>query len=362
MTRTRIAVIGAGHLGRFHAKLAAGIEQFELVAVADPSEPHRTAVAEEVGTQAVADYRELFGKIDAAVVATPTVTHHAVVLALLKQGVHVLVEKPLTPTRTEADELVREAESRSLVLQVGHVERFNPAMELAAPKLRDPRLLRSTRTSGYTFRSTDIGAVLDLMIHDIDIVLSLVHSPVSSVTAMGLSVLGDHEDMVTAQLGFENGCVAQLTASRVSFQMERTLQAFTSRGFVGIDFNTRQATFVEPREDVLRRSFHVDSLTLDDKNHLKAELFNELLVKTTEEAPAVNAIEEELKDFASAVRSGAQPRVSGADGRDAVAVAEQILQQVEEHNWDGQSHGRCGPFATPSMPVVPFDVPLRKAG
>jgi predicted dehydrogenase len=363
MTRTRLAVVGAGHLGRFHAKLAAGLDSFDLVAVADPSQSHREAVAAEAKTQAVADYRELIGKIDAAVVATPTVTHHAVVKDLLAAGIHVLVEKPLTPTLSEADELVAIAEENGLVLEVGHVERFNPAIELAASRLRDPRFIRATRTSGFTFRSTDIGVVLDLMIHDIDLVLSLVRSPVIQVEALGVSVLGDHEDMVTAQLRFENGCVAQLTASRVSYQAERTFQAFTSRGFAAIDFNTRQVQFVDPREDVLRRNFHVDAQSVESKEHLRAELFNELLVKTTEEAPPINAIEAELKDFANAVATGSSPRVTGADGRDAVAIAEQVLQCVEEHRWDGDAAGRQGPFVTPAMPVQPMETaPLRKAG
>ncbi|TWT36248.1 Dehydrogenase [Posidoniimonas corsicana] len=361
MTLPRIAVVGAGHLGRFHAKLSAGIDQLDLVAVADPSESHRTAVAAEASTRPVADYRELIGQIDAAVVATPTVLHFEIVKQLLDAGVHVLCEKPLTPTLGEANELVAAADASGAVLQVGHVERFNPAVGLAAPRLRDPRLIRTTRTSGYTFRSTDIGAVLDLMIHDIDLVLSLVHSPVVSVQAMGLSVLGDNEDMVTAQLTFENGCVAQLNASRVSFQLERTMQAYTSHGYVGVDFNTRQATFVEPREDVLRRGFHVGSLTGDEKDHLKANLFDELLVKTTEEAPPINAIEEELKDFAHAITTGSAPRVTGADGRDAVGVAEQILQKVEEHRWDGNAEGRHGAFATPAMPVLPIETPIRRA-
>lgn len=362
MTRVRLAVVGAGHLGKFHARLAAGLDQFELVAVADPSEQHRTAVAGETGSRAVADYKSLLNEIDAAVVATPTVTHHKIVKELLDAGVHVLAEKPLTPTRAEADQLVAAAERQNVVLQVGHVERFNPAVAVAESRLRDPRYIRASRTSGYSFRSTDIGVVLDLMIHDIDLVLSLVKSPVSDVDALGVSVLGDHEDIVNANLRFENGCTAHLTASRVSFAPERTLQAFTSHGFVGIDFNTRQVTSVVPREDVLRRSFHVGSLTAADKEHLKTELFNEVLVKTTEEAPAINAIEAELKDFAQAITTGSTPRVSGADGRDAVAVAERVLQSVEEHRWDGDPTGRHGAFATPAMPVLPTEAPLRRAG
>ncbi len=295
--------------------------------------------------------------------ATPTVTHHAVVIDLLAAGIHVLVEKPLTPTLSEADELV-DHRRRERPGAPGRPRRaIQPGHRTAAPRLRDPRFIEAVRTSGYTFRSTDIGVVLDLMIHDIDLVLCLVRSPVVKVEALGVSVLGDHEDVVTAQLQFENGCVAQLTASRVSYQAERTFQAFTSRGFVAIDFNTRQAQFVDPREDVLRRNFHVDSLTASTKEHLRAELFNELLVKTTEEAPPINAIEEELKDFATAISTGSAPRVSGADGRDAVAIAEQVLQCVEEHRWDGDAAGRHGPFVTPAMPVQPSEsVPLRKAG
>lgn len=358
MTRPRIAVVGAGRLGGFHAKLSAGIESLDLVAVADPSEQNRNAIAEQTGAEAVADYRSLIGKIDAAVVATPTVLHFDIVKELLDAGVHVLCEKPLTPTVGEASELVAAADAAGVVLQVGHVERFNPALAVAASRLRDPRLLRCTRTSGYTFRSTDVGAVLDLMIHDIDLVLSLVRSPVVAVQAMGLSVLGDHEDMVTAQLNFENGCVAQLNASRVSFQLERTMQAYTSRGYVGVDFNTRQTTVVEPREDVLRRGFHVDALSADQQAHLRDNLFEELLVKSTEEVPPVNALEEELKDFAQAIITGGAPRVTGADGRDAVGVAEQILLKVEEHRWDGTAEGRHGMFASPAMPV---EEPARRA-
>lgn len=356
MTRTRLAVVGTGHLGRFHSKLAAGLDQFDLVAVADPSEDNRNRVAEEAGTRGVADCRELVGQIDAAVVATPTVLHHKIVKDLLSQGVHVLVEKPVTSTLDEANDLVATADENGLVLQVGHVERFNPALTLAMPRLRDPKFLRSTRASGYTFRSTDVGVVMDLMIHDIDIVLSLVDSPVKSVDAIGVSILSSSEDLVTAQLGFENGCVAQLDASRVSYQMERTLQAFTDSGFVAVDFNTRQATSVEPRSDVLGRDFCVESLSSDQVEHYKAELFNELLVKSDDEAPAVNAIEEELKDFATAITTGASPRVPGSAGRDAVAVAEQVLQRVEEHRWDGHDLGRRGAFMTPAA------TPLRKAG
>lgn len=364
----RIAVVGAGHLGKFHSRLAAANPAFDLVAVADPCEAACQSLADETSSRAVADYHDLIGHIDAAVVATPTVTHHKIVKELLEQGIHVLVEKPIAPTLAEADDLVETAEANGCILQVGHVERFNPVLGLVESDLRDPRFIQATRTSGYTFRSTDIGAVLDIMIHDIDLVLSIAKSPVASVSAMGVSVLGDHEDMVTAQLTFESGCVAQLTASRVSYEMQRTMQVYTMRGFAKLDFNTRTATTIHPREDVLRREFHVDSLTAEQKDHLKANLFEELLVKTTSEAPAVNAIDEEQQDFVIAIRTGSQPRVSGAVGRDALAVAEAILAQVADHAWDGNDQGRHGMFPTPAMPVLPAahrwpaEMPQRKAG
>jgi len=361
----RIAIIGAGHLGKFHARLAAASEQYELVAVCDPCESARNALAEETASQAVADYSQIIDQIDAAVVATPTVTHHAVGSALLGQGVHCLIEKPLAPNSAEASDLVKLADDRQLTLQVGHVERFNPAIDFADPALRDPKFITASRTSGYTFRSTDIGAVLDMMIHDIDLVLGIAKSQVAEVAAMGISVLGDHEDMATAQITFESGCVAQLTASRVSYDMQRAMQVFTSRGMVAIDFASRETTLVQPREEVLRREFSGADLSAAQREELRTGLFEQLLVKTTREAPAVNAIELEQADFASAIRQGTTPRVSGVVGREAVAVAEMILAKIDEHAWDGVANGRCGPFATPALPMVAAaqaSAPFRKAG
>lgn len=352
MSPVRIAVIGAGHLGKFHARLAAASDQFDLVAVVDPELSARELLAEETGAKPYADYQEVLDQIDAAVVATPTVTHHAVAADLLSSGVHCLVEKPLAPTAAEAEDLVRIADKHSAVLQVGHVERFNPAFETARPALRDPKFITATRTSGYTFRSTDIGAVLDIMIHDIDLVLGIAESQVASVTAMGLSVLGDHEDLATAQITFESGCVAQLTASRVSYEMQRVMQVFTSRGFVSMDFASRETTTIQPREDVLRRALRVADLSADERDTLRGGLFDELLAKQTREAPAVNAIELEHAEFARAILEGATPRVSGVVGKEAVAVAELVLEAIEEHSWDGYRAGRRGPFATPALPIL----------
>jgi predicted dehydrogenase len=339
-------------LGRIHARIASGLREIELVAVADPDESTRNGVAREARTRAVADYRDLIGEIDAAIVATPTFTHHAIGANLLAGNIPLLIEKPLAATAAEAHNLVTTARRQGLVLQVGHVERFNPALTCVAADARDPKYIDATRTSGYTFRSTDIGVVLDLMVHDLDIVLSLARSPVVDVQALGISVLGGHEDMASARLTFASGCVAQLSASRVSFHQQRTMSIFTSRSWASINFATHEATVVRPREDVLRRELRIDQLSAADRAHWKEHLFEDLLSRTHYQPSAVNAILEEQRDFVSAIRTGKSPRVDGAAGRDAVAVAEMILERIEEHAWDGTPTGRQGPFAMPALPII----------
>jgi predicted dehydrogenase len=352
MKPLRVAVVGAGHLGRIHARLAAAQPEIELVAVADPVEAARDSVAQEAKTAAVADYRTLIGQIDAAIVASPTSTHHAIGIELLSGGVPLLIEKPLAPTATHAEDLAALARKKGLVLQVGHVERFNAALNAVAADVRDPKYIDATRTSGYTFRSTDIGVVLDVMIHDIDIVLSLAKSAVEDVQALGVSVLGGHEDMATARLTFASGCIAQLSASRVSFQQKRAMTVFTSRGSASINFATHEATVVRPREDVLRREFRVDRLSPNERSYWKEHLFDELLVHSRCDSPPNNAIQEEQRDFVTAIREGRAPRVDGTAGCNAVAVAEMILERIEEHSWDGAPSGRRGPFAMPALPII----------
>jgi predicted dehydrogenase len=348
----RVAIIGAGHLGRIHARIASALEEIELVAVADPVEAVRTSVAQEAGTRGVADYRELIGEIEAAIIATPTHSHHAIGMDLLAGGVPLLIEKPIAATAADANELVALARKKGLALQVGHVERFNPALLAVSADVRDPKFIEATRTSGYTFRSTDIGVVLDVMIHDLDIALSLARSPVTDVQAIGISVLGGHEDLATARLTFASGCVAQLSASRVSFQQQRTMTVFTARGSASLNFATHEATVVRPCDDVLRRDLRLDRLSAEDRAFWKEHLFDKLLVRTVHQAAAGNAIQEEQRDFVRAVREGHTPRVDGAAGRDAVAVAEMILERIEEHAWDGTPAGRHGPFAMPALPIV----------
>lgn len=352
MSRLRLAVVGAGHLGRIHARLAAAASEIQLTAVVDPAPAARESVAGEFGAQPLPDCRDLFGQVDAAIVATPTSNHFQVASELLRGGVHVLVEKPITANLDQADQLVRLAKQRQLVLQVGHVERFNPGLTAVEDKLYDPKFIEARRLSGYTFRSTDVGVVLDLMIHDIDVILSLVQSPVERVEAIGVSVLGDHEDMVNSRLHFASGCVANLTASRVSYVSQRSMQVFTSQCCATIDFAARRASLVQPSESVLDRSFGLQTLAPSEQEHLREHFFTDLLWKNDLPALEMNAIEAEQLDFATAIRAGVQPRVTGNDGREALCVAEMILERITAHQWDGLADGRRGPLALPESPHV----------
>jgi len=351
--KLRVAVVGAGRLGGFHAQKLAGMEDVELAAVVDPVPEARNRVAAECGTLPLPDCRQLPERIDAAVIAAPTRWHHPLGLELLASGVHVLVEKPLCATLAEADELVEAARRAGVVLQVGHVERFNPGMAAALAHVRDPKYVEAVRAGGFTFRSTDIGVVLDLMIHDVDLVLSMVRSPVRSVEALGLSVLGGHEDVANARLEFECGCVATLSASRVSHEPVRRMQVWSPRAFACIDFATRSTTVVRPSETLLARRFDVESLSAEEVEHYRAHLFEEHLPREELQAEAVDALRLELADFVQSIRTSRPPRVSGEQGREAVAVAEQILAKIHAHAWDDTADGPVGPLATPRPSVIP---------
>ncbi len=359
MKKLNLAVIGAGRLGGFHAEKIIGLPHVELVAVVDPLAANRNRVAAECNTQALADPSSLLGQIDAAIIAAPTLLHHKLALELLQSGAHLLVEKPLAATLAEADELVETARRHNRVLQVGHVERFNPALTAVLPHLRTPRLIDAVRTSGFTFRSTDIGVVLDLMIHDIDLVLALVGSQPVKVEATGLSLLGGHEDVANARLEFACGCVATLSASRVSYEPLRRMTVWSSRAYAGIDFATRTTALVRPSETLLRRQFHVDQLTPEQVDYYREHLAEEHLPREQKQFPAVDALVLELQDFVDAIRTPRQPRVTGAAGRDAVAVAEQILQRIGAHAWGEpvQPPAEVPTAARPSVVPAPhFDI------
>ena len=353
MKKLRLAVIGAGRLGGFHAQKLARIDDVELVGVVDPVAGRRNRVATECGSQAAADHRELLDQVDAAVIAAPTRVHHLLGLDFLNRGIHLLMEKPLAATRAEADELVQAARGSGALLQVGHVERFNPAWVATLPHVANPKFIAAVRAGGFTFRSTDIGVVLDLMIHDLELVLSMVRSPVRRVDALGLSVLGGQEDVANARLQFQCGCVATFSASRVSRQPSRRMQIWAPRGFAEIDLAARTTTLIHPSETLLCRRFDVDSLSADEVEHYKEHVFEEHLPRTEIRSEGVDALALELADFLESIRTPRSPRVTGEQGRDAVAVAEQVLARIHTHAWDDRSDGPVGPLAAPRPSVIP---------
>jgi predicted dehydrogenase len=357
----RIAVIGAGRLGGFHAQKLARMAHVELVGVVDPLAANRDRLAAELHTASYSSHLPLLGRIDAAVIASPTVLHHRLAVDLLLARTHLLIEKPICATVAEADELVELARREQLVLQVGHVERFNPALAAAAPHVRNPKFIEAVRASGFTFRSMDVGVVSDLMIHDIDVVLSLVGSPVRSVEALGVSLLGGHEDVAHARLEFESGCVANLSASRVSYEPARRMQIWSPRAYASVDFGARTTTLVRPSEAVLRGEFHAHRLTSEQVEHYKTHLAEEHLPREQQTFDAVDALGLELQDFVDSVLSARQPRVTGEAGRDALAVAEQILLSMAHHAWGPAAQPAAGPAVVPFPRALPAS-PERKAG
>lgn len=353
MNEVRIAVIGVGHLGRIHARLLGGVLGAKLIAVVDTSESNRRKASEETGAEPLADFHALAGRIDAAVVATPTKFHHAVASELLRAGIHVLVEKPLAPSVDVAADLVELADRHGAVLQVGHVERFNPIWKHARDQVGEPKFISACRTSGYSFRSTDIGAVLDLMIHDIDLALWLTRSRVTNVEAIGIALFGREEDVAHARLVFENGCVAVLSACRASYTAQRNIQTWSRRAYANVDLNQRTAEIIRPSEALLRRELQLASLSAEQVAAFKDRLLPEHLPRTTYSAEPGNPLEDELRNFVSCIRTGGTPSVTGADGLAAVEVAEQLLDRIADHAWDGQPNGLVGAGAVAAPAVLP---------
>jgi predicted dehydrogenase len=348
MTRLRMAVIGVGHLGQHHARILAGLPDVELVGVADASPEQARAVAGRLGTAAHDHFEPLLDRVDAVSVVTPTIYHHHVASAFLRRGVPVLVEKPVCRTVAEADDLIDLAAKAGVPLQVGHIERFNPAFEELARRPIVPKFVEAERHGPFTGRSVDIGAVLDLMIHDLDLLLALIGGPVRAVSAVGAAVFGGHEDMVNARLEFANGCVAHVTASRISQRPKRRLRIWAPEGYAGIDFVSRKLTLVQQGEEVRRLGLRVDKLDAAAKARLKDEVFGRYLqVLHLDGDRKGDQLTAELRHFVDCVRTGRRPRVTGEDGRDALELAERVLAAVRAHQWEGRPDGPVGPAEMP---------------
>jgi predicted dehydrogenase len=305
----RTAVVGVGYLGRFHAQKYRSLAGSELIGVADPSPQARAAAAAELGVREFADYRELLGAVDAVSIVTPTPLHYSIAKEFLESGAHVLVEKPMTATLAEGEGLIAAARGANRILQVGHLERFNAAVQAVQPILTVPRFIESARLAPFKQRGTDVDVVLDLMIHDIDLILSIVGSPVVSVDAIGSSVFSKEIDIANARLRFANGCVANATASRVSLKTERRLRLFQDDAYVSVDLHQKVLT-------VIRKTGGNggDGMPLVD------------IQETTYDQG--DALKAEIEAFLAAAEAGREPPVTGDDGLKALKVALDITEQV----------------------------------
>ncbi|MFM8863833.1 MAG: Gfo/Idh/MocA family protein [Limnohabitans sp.] len=307
MKPLRCAVIGVGYLGKFHAQKYTKIPGCELVAVVDSRLDVAEAVAGPLGCRALTNYQELLGHVDAVSIVVPTQAHHAVCLEFLQAGVHVLVEKPMTTTLVQADELIALAEAQKLVLAVGHLERFNPAALALEPVLADPRFIDSSRLAPFKPRATDVSVLLDLMIHDVDLILSLVDSEVESVDCSGARVLTSDIDIANARIRFANGCVANITASRVSSKSERKMRVFQSQACHSLDFQARTLTTYRGAADPMA--------TPDNPIDRQEQSFGE-----------ADPLYSEIVDFVDSVRQQRQPKVTGRSGRRALEVVQRITE------------------------------------
>ncbi|SFI48395.1 Gfo/Idh/MocA family protein [Planctomicrobium piriforme] len=345
--RIRVAVVGVGALGRHHARILSQMPEAELVAVADGNQQQGESVAASCGCAWTPDYRTLLSSVDAVSIVVPTSLHRPIAEDFLCRSVPVLVEKPLTANVEDGAVLVRLAREHSVPLQVGHIERFNPAFQKTADLVRNPKYIRCERVSPYAFRSMDIGAVHDLMIHDIELVLALVGETPSQVDAFGVTLVGGMEDCVQARLTFPGGCVADITANRVAPQATRSLQCWSETGCVIADLNARTIMSFTPGEPMLRGDlpFELVQQKRCDAAALKPEIFTRFIKQEKMNTSDEDALTAELRSFLHCIRTGQAPLVSGQQGLAALKVAERVLQAVQSHAWDGTAAGRCGPDA-----------------
>lgn len=359
MRKLRVGVIGAGHLGKIHTRLLSSQDDVRLVAVADPSPAAQKQIVDEFNVSTVSDYRKLLGRIDAAVIATPTRLHFQVAKTLLNEKVHTLIEKPLTDSVSDAQELVRLAERTGSIVQVGHVERFNPATKAALDLVGQPKFIQASRTSGYTFRSTDIGVVHDLMIHDIDLINSVFPGTVNDTRGVGVSVFGHNEDIAHARIQFSCGGVANLTASRCSFTPERTIQIFGTEGFASVDLANSKVSFVKIPGWIKQRQYDVLDTTPEQQAFIREELFSKILPKSEVDVPKTNAILDEQKNWILAIKNQDQPVVTIQQGKQAVEIAQQVIDSIASHRWTESHPQSTGPFGIiPNSGDGPTTIPF----
>lgn len=335
------AVIGAGHFGRHHARIYSELPDVRLGAVVDIDSERAGRVAKATGALPSTDYRDLVGRVDLVSVVTPPPTHYQIARDFLVGGAAVLVEKPMTATVTEAERLVAVAEEHNAVLQVGFVNRFSPVLRALSGLDVRPRFIEVHRLCPFNFRAADVGVVLDMMIHDIDLVTALVPSPVARVEAVGFGVVAPTEDIANARITFEDGCVANLTASRVAFQTMRRVRIFSPDSYVSLDFDRSRAVLVRRREDFTAGDIELGILKETAPEELRALLFDKhFSLREMDLDDGTEPLKRELQSFISCARTGDEPVVSGNAALRTMRTAEQVLNSMGRCDWAGQFVGR----------------------
>lgn len=312
MTKIRCAVIGVGYLGRFHAQKYKLIPDAELIGVCDLNQKASESVSQELDVAAFTHYHDLFGKVDAVSIAATTNKHFNIAKECLQQGIHVLIEKPITETLEQADELIHLAKKHQVKLQVGHLERFNSARIAVNEYLETPLFIESQRLAPFNPRGADVNVILDLMIHDIDIIQNMVKSPITSIIAQGTPILTQAIDIANARITFANHCIANITASRVSFKTERKTRIFQNNSYISIDYQNKQFAVFKKGDGELFPG--IPDITQEIKEFEKGD-----------------ALLEEIKAFISCIEKDSVPLVTGEEGRDALKTAQEITTLINNN-------------------------------
>jgi predicted dehydrogenase len=358
-----MAVVGVGHLGKEHARILSGLAGVELVGVVDSNLDQARTIAQKHCTQSFDQCWPLLGRVDAVSIVVPTGLHASVAEQFLNRGLPCLIEKPLAASLAQAKSLVELARKNDTFIQVGHIERFNLAFEEVLRRPLQPKMIRAHRAGPFTGRSADVGVVFDVMIHDLDLILTLVQAPVRSVHATGISVFGRHEDICDARVTFENGAVAEIFANRTAHAPVRSMQIWGPEGFADVDFAARRVTLTQPTDAVRQHGLDPQRLDPASRARIREELFDRYLPTRTIDGRPHDQLTAELEDFAEAVRTKRSPRVTADAARDAIALAERILESCEQHRWDGMTEATAGPHRMPAANGSLFAAEAeRKAG
>jgi predicted dehydrogenase len=307
MKKVKVGVIGVGYLGQFHAEKYASLSDVELVGIVDINPARAAEIAKKLNARSFSEPAQLLGLVDAVSIVVPTALHHRVAKQFLEQRVHVLLEKPITVTLVQADELTELAAKKRVILQIGHIERFNPAITAVKTLLKSPRYIIAERAAPFTVRCTDVNVVLDLMIHDLDIVSDLAGSEPKEVSAAGASVITKEIDLATARIVFHNGCTADVTASRISDEKKRLLRVFDEEGVYTSDYQMQKASVSRKRENYVPELVTSDIIT-----------------------ERCDTLREEITAFVRSIQAGSRPLVSGVEGRRALALAQRISDTINK--------------------------------